>query len=218
VSAPRGIERITRELHAALKRETADIIAIGNLLIEAREKLNHGEFLPWVTRNFTMSSKSAENYMAAARFADKFETVSNLKLLPTALYMLGHDLASPSGLFDRRAIRAIFTEAKTQYVSATRATRIAKLLRDPFAEVEEVDEILDGPPPELPAAPETSVHDVVLPPFDQAITTLTALRTKPMAKFTNTTHPASVIRAIGDFLHDVANTVESETAPDIAAE
>jgi hypothetical protein len=82
----------------------------------------------------------------------------------------------------------------------------------------EIDAILDGLPPELPPAPETSVHDVVLPPFDKAITTLTALRTKPLAKFTNTTHPASVIRAIGEFLHVVANAVESETATDIAAE
>ena len=127
----RGIERITRELQTALKREAIDIVAIGRLLIEARAKLEHGEWLPWLAENFGSSISTADNYMVAARFAAKFPTVANLKLRPSALYMLGHDLEHPCGLFDRRAMRAILRAAKTQWISGDQARDIAEELQPP---------------------------------------------------------------------------------------
>ena len=39
--------------------------------------------------NSARASQTADNYMNAARFAANFETVSHLKLRPTALYFLG---------------------------------------------------------------------------------------------------------------------------------
>jgi hypothetical protein len=73
-------------LHAALKREAADIIAIGDLLIEAHNQLDHGEWLPWLAENFGSSVSTADNYMAAARLAAKYPSIGNLRLRPTALY------------------------------------------------------------------------------------------------------------------------------------
>jgi hypothetical protein len=198
----RDLKVTTKELHTALKRETTDIIAIGDLLVEANAQLDHGEWLPWLAENFGSSVSTADNYLAAARLAAKFPTVANLRLRPTALYVLGHDLASPSGLYDRKAIRAIFSEAKTKWVNAQRAREIALLLQKPkscetieemkaktadeTAAQAETDDILDGPPPELPASPEATVHDVILPPFDQAIKTLANLQTKSLEKFAAT--------------------------------
>jgi hypothetical protein len=216
----RDLKVVTEELHAALKREATDIIAIGNLLIEAQGTLKHGEWLPWLKKNFGSSGSTADNYMAAARFATKFPTVGNLRLSPTTLYLLGHDLASPCGLYNRKAINAILSEAKIKWVNRHRAREIAHSLKpqdagqiedqDEEAAKAEAEEILEGPPPELPPAPEPTVQDVILPSFNQAIKTLTNLRTKPLEKFADTEHDAHAIRALGDFLHQLADAIDRQ--------
>jgi hypothetical protein len=122
----RDLKVITRELHAAMRREATDIIAIGTLLLEARSQLKYGKWLPWLEAHFGASDSSADNYMNAARFARKFPTVGNLKLRPTALYVLGHDLEYPSGLFDHRALKKIFSAAETTWVNGGRVKEIAE--------------------------------------------------------------------------------------------
>jgi hypothetical protein len=59
------------------------------LLLEAKEQLEHGEWLPWLETYFGKSVRTAQNYMDAARFAIKYATVAHLMLRPTALYVLG---------------------------------------------------------------------------------------------------------------------------------
>ncbi len=66
-------------IRARMKRSVEDIIAIGQDLIEVKERLEHGEFLAWVEAEFRMSDQTAENFMhVAKRFADKIQTVWNL--------------------------------------------------------------------------------------------------------------------------------------------
>ena len=79
----------------ALKREATDIIAIGNLLIEAKEAVDYGDWRAWLAANFGSSSRTADNYMSAANFAATCATVAQLKLRPTALYLLGEELEKP---------------------------------------------------------------------------------------------------------------------------
>jgi DUF3102 family protein len=221
----REIALITTELQTALKREAIDIIAIGGLLIEARAQLKHGEWLPWLKENFGSSTHTAENYMAAAHFGAKFETVSNLKLRPTALYRLGRELDNPTGLYGRTTIKAILKAAETEWINEDRADEIARSLQPPeppktieeeiaaeTAAQSEIDDILEGPPPELPPAPEATVHDVILPPFDQAVTTLAQLQTKPLASFAASTHQPHNIRAVIVFLQEVADEIERQKA------
>jgi hypothetical protein len=229
----RNLAVITGELHAAMKVENSNIITIGRLLIEAREQVEHGEWMPWLNENFDSSISTAENYMNAARLAAKFPTVGNLKLRPSALYSLGSEQLDTE-LFDSKAVEAILHEAESNWVSSSRAWEIAWSLRpkpEPPTEAEiaasearlkrldeeriqeekdwaEAKSILDGPPPELPAAPEATVHDMILPPFDQAIKTLGALKTKPLDKFIGTAHTTFNIRGVRDFLDDVADAVD----------
>ena len=222
----RDIELITTELQAALKREATDVIAIGDLLIEAKEQLlDHGEWLPWLKENFASSKSTAENYMNAARFATKFPAVGNLKLRPSALYRLGQALNDPTGLYDRKAIKAILKAAETRWINVDEAEAIAKSLQpEPFveaieavkaemaaAEKAEIDEIFDSPP-ELPPATENTVHDVILPPFDQAVGVLTHLQTKPLTSFVATTHGLNKIRAVSVFLQEVADAIKQQKA------
>ena len=85
----RDINVIANELKIALKRETTDIVVIGDLLMEAQEQIEHGEWLTWLKSNFGSSIRTAQNYMEAARFASKYAPVAHLKLRPSALYFLG---------------------------------------------------------------------------------------------------------------------------------
>jgi hypothetical protein len=220
----RDLALITTELHVAMHREVADIIAIGGLLIEARQHLEHGEWLPWLEENFGSSARTATNYMAAAALA-KSATISDLKLRPSALYMLG--AASPGDdLYTPEAKAAIFQAAETRWISADQARDIAYEVRPPRPEVDdeeadrqfdeaaaarkaELDNILDGQPPELPSAPDTAPYDVIVPPFDAAVATLVHLQTKSLASFTTTTHRPDEIRAVVTFLKEVADALEA---------
>lgn len=74
-----------------LKRSAEDIIAIGQELTEAKERLPHGQFLPWIAVEFEMTDRTALNFMRVAeRFGSKSEIISDLPV--TAIYAL----AAPS--------------------------------------------------------------------------------------------------------------------------
>jgi hypothetical protein len=226
----RDIELIATELQAALKRETTDIIAIGDLLIEAQARLEHGQWLAWLEEHFGSTDRTAENYINAARFAAKFETVSNLKLRPTALYLLGRkldELDDPDGFYNREVIKAILKAAETEWINLDRAVEIATSLQPLEPPIEEsdaemagaeetaqseIDDILEGPPPDLPPAPEATVHDVILLPFDQALATLAHLQTKPLTSFAASTHQLHKIKSVISFLQEVADAIERRKA------
>lgn len=74
----RDIEAVTCEiLH--LKQELAqNIVNIGIRLIEAKEMLPHGEWLPWLEKNVRFSEASAQNYMKVAREFPNPELVRDL--------------------------------------------------------------------------------------------------------------------------------------------
>jgi hypothetical protein len=65
----RGINRTLRvivgELHRALNAETSNIIKIGELLVEAKTQVQHGGWLPFLKKEFSMSERSAQRYMKA---------------------------------------------------------------------------------------------------------------------------------------------------------
>jgi hypothetical protein len=72
----------------ALGRRLDEAIgAIGEELIDIKEKLGHGQFGRWLKAEFGMSPDTAERYMRVMRvFGDKIRTVRFLK--PTTLYTL----------------------------------------------------------------------------------------------------------------------------------
>ena len=84
----RTIDDITGELHVALRRETGDILTVGSLLAEAKDKIPHGEWLPWLKNEFSMSERSAQQYVKAANYAAKYELGADLKLSPSALFLI----------------------------------------------------------------------------------------------------------------------------------
>lgn len=74
----RDIEAVTGEI-IHLKQELArNIVDIGLRLIEAKEMLPHGEWLPWLEERVCFSKKSATNYMRVAREFPNAQLVADL--------------------------------------------------------------------------------------------------------------------------------------------
>lgn len=68
-----------------------DIYCIGLNLLEAQNIIEHGEFLPWLRREFGMGKTSAYEFIHVAKvFESKFPIIGNLinSISPTALYKL----------------------------------------------------------------------------------------------------------------------------------
>ncbi len=242
----RDIIVIASELRTALQRETATIIEIGNLLLEAQDQLEHGEWLPWLKEHFGSSERTAYNYMNAAKFTVKFATVANLKLKPTALYYLGNFMES----IPLDELEVIFKAAETEWLDdddvitiqnsiheernrsareeeqlqfgseAMRraAAELARAAADARAERSEADDILDGPPPDLPPAPPPTVTDFTLQSFDEALTTLLRVYTKPLSNFMASRHSAVEISSVSDFLRALCDAKIKKSWADIGKE
>ena len=63
----RTIETITGEILDAQRKGGEAILTIGRCLIEAKEMLPHGEWLPWLAEKVGYSEKTAQNFMRLAR-------------------------------------------------------------------------------------------------------------------------------------------------------
>ena len=79
---------IEKDIAALSKVQRKNVYQMGALLIEANERVVHGDWLPWLHEHFERSVSTAENYMSAARYLAKFPTVGNLKLRDSAVYWL----------------------------------------------------------------------------------------------------------------------------------
>jgi hypothetical protein len=66
------------------------VIKVGTALSRIKDRLPHGQFGKWLSAEFGLTERTAQNYMNAAALASKSETVSFLR--PKTLYLL----ASPS--------------------------------------------------------------------------------------------------------------------------
>lgn len=85
------IAAATARIKARMAGTIRDLIEIGRDLIRVKSLLSHGEFMPWLEREFNMAGRTARNYMVAADFVDqrlagKVETVSHFA--PADLYAI----------------------------------------------------------------------------------------------------------------------------------
>ena len=64
------VSLIHKDLEAAERAGMLYYRAAGEKMIEAKQQLQHGEFGPWITRNFKVSRTQAYRYMALAKADD----------------------------------------------------------------------------------------------------------------------------------------------------
>jgi Protein of unknown function (DUF3102) len=229
----RTLAVIKDELDIALKRETANLIAVGGLLVEARRHLRHGEWYPWLEQNFSLSRQSADRYIGIYRVSMKSPNLDDFKIRRSVLYAMF--ILPPKRRLSSKAIEIIMEEARTKWVGWTRAYQIEREIKlaEEAAHKREIEaiesdekpvqKVLDAVPPweslreplvELP--PTTEEPSAALPrpreqslilTFQQAVKLLKVLATKPAAKFIDTCAPND-LQMVADFLKAVATASE----------
>lgn len=233
----RELATIVADIRAALKSDTANVIRLGGLLAEAKVQVRHGEWLPWLEREFSLSESTAQRYLQVHRFL-KSCTVRDLNaaanLAPSALYALAEK--KRNSVFTEAAIAAIFEEAAHKRVSEDRALKIAwslqpqtveeieaAILAEGAAEAEqeaaeqaEADAILDGPPPDpspSPAEAPVTVRELsLLSQFARGVQLLHDIMTKPAFKFVHVDASPRKLEQVADFLRQVANLKAGKVA------
>ena len=234
-----ALDQLVAQLRTALKRETTNIIEIGNLLIEIRrEHVQHGEWKTWLAENFDLSYRSARRYESVAEYVKlKSATVALFdfeNLSPTVLYELA------AGRFSEQKEAAILAATRERRVdwdaalaicdkidsgsacAKADAEAIAALASgDPEAlaaflgkDVEDPEStaILDGPPPAVPPpAPNAPPIDFALQDFDETISALKGLMTKPATQFVRTVHNADDLELVGLFIRAVIEALKCPT-------
>ena len=230
----RPIEAIVADVHAALLREMADIVAIGGLLIEAKKQVQYGEWLPWLYSIFSMSRQTADNYRKAHRFMAKCQHVGNLKLSSSALYKL----SCPIDAFRNEAVvAAILKEAEEKWVDVDRCWEICGEIQEaqeaepatsdagePELEVDPDElESKDEQPEDEPAAdddrppptaePVKAGSHFAMDALTRHFQGLKGIYTKPLATFTGTALPTEDLRAVAAFLTALADAVDKTRAP-----
>jgi hypothetical protein len=226
-ASARSLPTIIAAIRKTFRNDIANIIRRGELLQEAKDQLGHGQWLPWLEDNFSMDERTAQRAMAVAKFAAKYDSLSDLRLKKSALY----DLIS--GDYPEKVINAVLNEAKSKTVNHLRVWGINGELNPPpkpqpvedipetgatdvtpaneqwLNDGAEAEKILDGPPQELPPTVDPAAPtDFRLAQFDRAIKSLAELYTKSVSVFIDTGHSADDLEKMADFLRAVADAVK----------
>jgi hypothetical protein len=167
------LNAIAAQVRRMLRRDTISAVEIGKLLLQSRAMLadEHGQWKPWLAKNFDLSYRTALNYCGAAEYvAAKNASVALFRnLAPTVLYGL-HD-----GLYSEQVEAEILAEAKA-------GNRIDQ------GRVEAIRERLSRrQPPPMPMMPMRPVILRVMMPPTMPKTTMprTRTRTMPTARSAN---------------------------------
>jgi Protein of unknown function (DUF3102) len=126
-NAQRTLADVELDLSDALRCKTGGMLEIGRLLNEAKDLVEHGQWLSWLRRYTALTSRSAQRYMKAASWADarKSDTVSLFDLQhlsPKAIYALA------SGKYDDEVVELVLSAAATaqRHLNETDVSDIAK--------------------------------------------------------------------------------------------
>jgi hypothetical protein len=89
----RRVRTAAERIRQMVKRTLEVLIAVGEELLAVKQALPHGDFGPWLRVEFGWTERTARNFMTVAeRFGPKTEIISDLRIDPTAAYLL----AAPS--------------------------------------------------------------------------------------------------------------------------
>lgn len=77
-----------------LKRSLSDALKIGQLLLEQKKKLKHGDFTEWIKVNLPFSDRTARNYINLHQNRGRLKTES-VSVLSQAYKLLAHESDDP---------------------------------------------------------------------------------------------------------------------------
>jgi hypothetical protein len=107
----------------ALKTVTYRAIEVGELLLEAKAQVPHGQWLIWLGANTELSDRVAQNYMRVAKHKDWLENTKGTSYLDlgvdAALELLGHRTQSKEDRQQVQANREADRDARWQRIEST---------------------------------------------------------------------------------------------------
>ena len=109
-------------------RRLRNIFDSGELLVEASEACEHGEWLPWLETYFDASEDTARRHMVAYRLSLKYCTVQDLKVPSRIIYALASDLYDPDLPTVIEALDKA-TKGKTKVITVAEANEVIDLTR-----------------------------------------------------------------------------------------
>jgi hypothetical protein len=118
------------------KRIAADVIEIGRRLVECTTLVGHGNWLPWLDREFHWSERTARNFIGAYELSLKSANIADLDLPVSTLYLLGAPStpeAARSDVLARAEAGEAFSVAEVRRLIAE--TRPEKSVPDRFQEL-----------------------------------------------------------------------------------
>ena len=80
------IPQLKTEIQFYERQTATGMLEIGKRLIQIKEQLPHGEFMPWVEKELSYSHDSANNFMRCYEKFGNSETFRNLK--PSQMFVL----------------------------------------------------------------------------------------------------------------------------------
>ncbi len=108
------VQSAADRIREKVKRTLEDIIEVGQDLLSVKEALPHGEFGSWLKAEFGWAERMAQNFMSVAERFGKTEIIADLKIAPTAAYLL----AAPSVPDEARKLALGRAEAGEQITTA----------------------------------------------------------------------------------------------------
>jgi hypothetical protein len=94
-----ALAKHAKAIRALGKRVVGDVVEIGRRLADCRDHCKHGEWLPWLKREFGWTEQTALNFIRVHEVATKSKNFLDLNLPVSALYLL----AAPSTPEEARA-------------------------------------------------------------------------------------------------------------------
>jgi Protein of unknown function (DUF3102) len=132
-----AIRQLKKRATARGKQLLGDLIEIGKRLDRAKEHVGHGNWTPWLQKNFQWSADTASNYMRVHALSQtpEFRRLRNLPL--DALYLLG-----------RKSVTADVRAEVAERVEAGEAVTVRTLIVPTTQTVVPVTSVYVSPPEE----------------------------------------------------------------------
>jgi hypothetical protein len=121
------VQSAADRIREKVKRTLLNLIEVGEDLLSVKEALPHGDFGRWLKAEFGWGERMAQNFMSVAERFGKTEIIADLKIAPTAAYLLAApsvpDAARQVALDRAEAGEQITTAVAKKIVADARKTR-----------------------------------------------------------------------------------------------
>lgn len=78
-TAGQELDRLHAEIMGSMRKTVDDAVRAGEILFTVKERVGHGSFIAWISKNCSFTEKTAERYMKLKTYQSKIDSVTNLQ-------------------------------------------------------------------------------------------------------------------------------------------